>query len=60
MSSGVKCRNCGSTDIEEDNARGDRGKICKNICFFKSRNKNLFRISLHQLWFGTGGFPYCI
>lgn len=26
MSSGVKCRNCGSTDIEEDNARGDRGK----------------------------------
>uniref|UniRef100_A0A1I8N2W7 B-related factor 1 n=1 Tax=Musca domestica TaxID=7370 RepID=A0A1I8N2W7_MUSDO len=28
MSSGVKCRNCGSTDIEEDNARGDR--VCTN------------------------------
>ncbi|GBP98103.1 Transcription factor IIIB 90 kDa subunit [Eumeta japonica] len=24
----VKCRNCGSTDIEEDNARGDR--VCTN------------------------------
>ncbi|KAI8130650.1 hypothetical protein FF38_05020 [Lucilia cuprina] len=28
MSSGIKCRNCGSTDIEEDNARGDR--VCTN------------------------------
>ncbi|XP_054726188.1 transcription factor IIIB 90 kDa subunit [Anastrepha obliqua] len=28
MSSGLKCRNCGSTDIEEDNARGDA--VCTN------------------------------
>lgn len=26
MSTGFKCRNCGSNEIEEDNARGDRGK----------------------------------
>ncbi|XP_017013336.2 transcription factor IIIB 90 kDa subunit [Drosophila takahashii] len=28
MSSGLKCRNCGSNEIEEDNARGDR--VCMN------------------------------
>ena len=28
MSSGVKCKNCGSTEIEEDNARGDA--VCTN------------------------------
>lgn len=36
MSSGIKCRNCGSTDIEEDNARGDRGNLCKNQSLFVS------------------------
>ncbi|XP_036674152.3 transcription factor IIIB 90 kDa subunit isoform X1 [Drosophila suzukii] len=28
MSTGLKCRNCGSNEIEEDNARGDR--VCMN------------------------------
>ncbi|EDW15352.1 transcription factor IIIB 90 kDa subunit [Drosophila mojavensis] len=28
MSTGFKCRNCGSNEIEEDNARGDR--VCMN------------------------------
>ncbi|XP_022212471.2 transcription factor IIIB 90 kDa subunit [Drosophila obscura] len=28
MSTGLKCRNCGSNEIEEDNARGDR--VCTN------------------------------
>ncbi|KAH8310890.1 hypothetical protein KR044_003382 [Drosophila immigrans] len=27
MSTGLKCRNCGSNEIEEDNARGDRGRF---------------------------------
>lgn len=39
MSSGIKCRNCGSTDIEEDNARGDRGKIFQKCFLFQLLNK---------------------
>lgn len=42
MTSTERCHNCGSTDIEEDNARGDRGNISKYYIIIDNIIKSSF------------------
>ncbi|XP_055376716.1 transcription factor IIIB 90 kDa subunit [Condylostylus longicornis] len=51
MSSGVKCKNCGSTEIEEDNARGDA--VCTNCGSVLEDNLIVSEIQFEEIGHGS-------
>lgn len=51
MSSGVKCKNCGSTEIEEDNARGDA--VCTNCGTVLEDNLIVSEVQFEEVGHGS-------